>query len=153
MPQARATHALAHFLLLAVGIDHFMHFDNRSLTPHLHVTQIDGSQGEQSGFVRKHRPLHCRQCQSRSRLVRVRFLTGSYQNLRDIRRIGRHRIRTVLLRIGQRDGRLLAQMLDIEGLAGAQRNHTLGELRWAAFHVRAANILIALLGGSQFRAA
>ena len=117
MPQARAADTLTHLFLLTVRIDRLMHFDDCGLTPHTHVVQIGGGQVEQPGFVRQHRLLRGRQFQPLHRLVRFGLFAGGDQNLGDVRRVGRHRIRPVLLRVGQSDGRLFTQMLDVERLA------------------------------------
>ena len=117
MPQARAADTLTHLFLLTVRTDRLMHLDDCGLTPHAHVAQIGGGQVEQPGFVGQHRLLRGRQFQPFHRLVRVRLFAGGDQNLGDVRRVGRHRIRPVLLRVGQSDGRLFAQVLDVERLA------------------------------------
>ena len=130
-----------------------MDLDDRGLTPHAHIPERRGVQCEQPRFARQHWLLPFRQPQSLHGLVRLRLLAGLDENLGDVRSERIRRIRPVLLWVGQRDGRLVAQMLDVERLARSQVDDALGQLGGAGFHVRAANVLVSLLGRCELRSA
>ena len=153
VPQPATADAPAHLLARAVRSDAFAHLDDRDLAPDAHVAQVVHVQVEQPGLAGQHGGLRRRQRQARNRLVVGRLLAGRHHDLvpgaAQVRGVQLHRVGAVLLGIGQGDGALIAQVLDVEGLARGQVDDAFGQLRRTALHIRAADVLVALLGRGE----